>query len=157
MGHALFYHLTRSAPEDLVRLLVGRALAMGWRVAIRGTDQAALDRLDERLWLEPEDGFLPHGLAGGPHDADQPVLLTRGQDVPNGAKALMLLDGAPTSAAEIAALERVWIVFDGGDATAVDHARGQWRDLTGAGAAAEYWSEESGRWQMKSARKPAEP
>jgi len=30
-----------------------------------------------------------------------------------------------------------------------DTARAQWRSLTGAGIAAEYWSEESGRWQKK--------
>ena len=29
------------------------------------------------------------------------------------------------------------------------HARGQWKALTGAGCAAEYWSEESGRWEKK--------
>ena len=34
MGHALFYHLTRSGPEDLVRMLVGRAFQAGWRVAM---------------------------------------------------------------------------------------------------------------------------
>lgn len=153
MGHALFYHLTRSSAEDLVRLLLGRALATGWRVAIRGGNPAALERLDERLWLEPEEGFLPHGMAGGPHDADQPVLLTTGGSLANGAQAILSLDGAPVEVEEVTRLQRAWIVFDGSDPAAVDHARGQWRSLTGAGAEAEYWSEESGRWAMKTARR----
>lgn len=157
MGHALFYHLTRSAPEDLVRMLVGRALQAGWRVAIRGSDRAALDRLDAALWLHPADGFLPHGLDGGPHDADQPVLLTTRAALPNGARAVLALDGAEVTAAEVTALERVWIVFDGGNAAAVERARDQWRALTGVGAEAEYWSEESGRWQMKHSRRAAVP
>jgi DNA polymerase-3 subunit chi len=153
MGHALFYHLTRSGPEDLVRMLVGRALQAGWRVAIRGRDRTGLERLDAALWLHPADGFLPHGLAGGPHDADQPVLLTTHAALPNAARAVLALDGADVTAPEVAALERAWIVFDGGDAAAVDRARDQWRALTGAGAEAEYWSEESGRWQMKHSRR----
>ena len=98
MGHALFYHLTRSGPEDLVRMLVGRALQAGWRVAIRGRDRARLERLDAALWLHPADGFLPHGLAGGPHDADQPVLLTTHAALPNAARAVLALDGADVTA-----------------------------------------------------------
>lgn len=152
MGEAKFFHLTRSIPEDVVRLNVTRALAMGWRVVIRGRDRAALERLDERLWLEPDDSFLPHGLCGGPHDADQPVLLTDRAAMANGAAALLALDGADVSAEEVAGLQRAWIVFDGADPAALEVARHQWRLLTGAGVTAEYWSEETGRWAMKMAR-----
>lgn len=154
MGHALFFHLTRSTAEQVVRLNVGRALTMGWRVVIRGADRAAIERLDERLWLDPADSFLPHGVADGKVDARQPVLLTTDSAIPNGARALLALDGAAVTADEVARLERVWIVFDGSDPAALDTARGQWRGLTAAGAAAEYWSEESGRWAMKTARRP---
>lgn len=153
MGHALFFHLTRSTAEDVVRLNVTRALGLGWRVVIRSPDRQALERLDEGLWLHPEDSFLPHGLAGGPQDADQPVLLTQDAAIPNGARALLALDGAEVSAAEVAALDRAWIVFDGADPAALETARAQWRQLTGAGADAEYWSEASGRWQMQTAKR----
>lgn len=153
MGHALFYQLTRSTPEDVVRLNAGRALGMGWRVVVRGTDRTALERLDERLWLEPEDSFLPHGLAGGPQDADQPILLTLGDAMPNTPRALLALEGCEVRAAEVAALDRVWIVFDGQDPVALERARAQWRSLTAAGADAEYWSEAGGKWEKQAERK----
>ncbi|GGE00681.1 DNA polymerase III, chi subunit [Gemmobacter megaterium] len=153
MGHALFFHLTRSSAEDLVRLNVTRALGLGWRVVIRGTNRAGLERLDERLWLHPEDSFLPHAMAGGAQDADQPVLLTDSAAIPNAAQALLTLDGAEVTAEEVAMLERTWIVFDGGDPAAMETARAQWRALTAAGAEAEYWSEASGRWQMQTAKR----
>ena len=38
MGHALFYHLTRSTPEDTVVQLLTRALGAGWRIELRGRD-----------------------------------------------------------------------------------------------------------------------
>jgi DNA polymerase-3 subunit chi len=49
----------------------------------------------------------------------------------------------------VKALERVCILFDGNDGRAVEGARAQWRALTGAGCAAQYWSEASGRWEKK--------
>ncbi|MFD1912364.1 DNA polymerase III subunit chi [Halodurantibacterium flavum] len=149
MMPALFYHLTRSPLEAVAPMLLEKALATGWRVAVRGTDADRLNWLDQRLWLGAEDGFLPHGLAGGPHDADQPVLLTLGVDRPNGANCVMSVDGAVVTAEEVQSLDRVWVMFDGNDAAALDHARGQWRDLAGAGVAAQYWAEEDGRWQKK--------
>lgn len=149
MGNALFYHLTRSPLEATLPMLLARSLEAGWHVVVRGVDSGRLDWLDQRLWTGPEEGFLPHGLAGGPHDAAQPVLLTTGAEMPNGAQCLMTVDGARVAPEECAALERVCVIFDGNDHAAVEAARGQWKTLTGAGVAAQYWSEENGRWQKK--------
>ncbi len=149
----LFYHLTQGTVEDTVATLLRRALGQGWRVMLRGTDAARLDRLDARLWTDPPEGFLPHGVAGGAQDADQPVLIGTGAAV-NGARALMLVDGALASVDEAGAMERVWLLFEGADLAAVEAARGEWRRLTGAGIAAQYWSDEGGRWVMKTEKRP---
>ncbi|MGQ3489278.1 DNA polymerase III subunit chi [Roseovarius pacificus] len=149
MGAAYFYHLTRRPLEATLPMLVGKALQAGWRVAVRGVDPGRMDWLDQKLWQGPEEGFLPHGLAGGPHDADQPVLLTTAPDMPNAAACLMTVDGAGVEPDEVQRLERVCILFDGNDPDVVQVARGQWKALTGAGCSAQYWSEESGRWEKK--------
>ena len=149
MGTVMFFHLIQSAPADTLAINAPRALGQGWRVMVRGTDPAALDLLDQALWLKGgDDSFLPHGLEGGPQDADQPVLLGLGAPV-NGAKVLALVDGAEATDAEIAAMERVWVLFDGNDDSRLQAARGQWKAMTAAGHAAQYWSEESGRWEKK--------
>lgn len=155
MGTAMFYHLTRSAPEDVLAFLLPKALAAGWRVMLRSPDAARLDRLDARLWLEPDDSFLPHGLQGGDWDTDQPVLLGSGPAV-NAAKGVALLDGAMPLAGE-EQLERLWVLFDGQDPPAVQAARGLWTDLTARGMTAQYWSEEDGRWAMKAEKKTVFP
>lgn len=149
----MFYHLTRSGPEEVLALILPRALAAGWRVMLRSPDAARRDRLDARLWLEPEEAFLPHGVEGGPFDAEQPVLIGQGAAV-NGSQGVVLLDGAEPLAGE-EAMERLWVLFDGNDETALQAARGMWTRLTGLGMAAQYWSEETGRWVMKTERKPA--
>lgn len=149
MGAVYFYHLTRQPLERTLPVLLDKARQAGWKIAVRGSDPARLDWLDEKLWLGPEDGFLPHGRAGGPHDAMQPILLTSDMQAANDASCLMAVDGAAVDPDEVAALDRVCILFDGNDMQAVQHARGQWKALTGAGCSAQYWSEESGRWEKK--------
>lgn len=142
-------------------MLLAKSLDAGWRVELRCNDAALAQRLDGALWQG--EGFLPHGLAGGPHDARQPVLLTvadAGGDgaappaappapAANAPACVISLGGAAVAATEAAALARIAIVFDGRSAAAVDHARGQWRALTGAGVQAQYWAEDGGRWQRK--------
>lgn len=152
MGAVYFYHLTRSPLELTLQTLLTRALQNGWRAAVRGTDAARLKWLDEQLWLSPPDSFLPHGLAGGPHDADQPVLLTTAPANLNNAAYLVLIDGAALDAAELPGWQRANVILDGDDPAALARARTQWKALTDAGVSAQYHSEESGRWQMKAER-----
>lgn len=149
MGAAYFYHLTRRPLVDTLGMLLGKSLANGWRVAVRGRDAEGVAALDKALWMGADDGFLPHGVAGGPHDADQPVLLTVSSDAANAPQCVMAVHGAEVSAAEVAALERVCVLFDGNDEDALARAREQWRALKEAGASAQYWSEESGSWEKK--------
>ncbi len=149
MGAAFFYHLTRRPLEATLPMLLGKAREAGWRVAVRGVDPARMDWLDEKLWLGPEEAFLPHGQATAPHAARQPVLLTTATDCPNDPHCLMSIDGAPVAAEEVQRLDRVCVLFDGNDESAVQVARGQWKVLTDAGVSAQYWSEASGRWEKK--------
>lgn len=155
MAIAKFYHLTRDPLEALLPTLIGKALEIGLTVALRGTERARMEALDRQLWLG--EGFLPHGLAGGPQDSDQPCLLVwdgvAAAELANRPGCLIALDGAAVSEAEARGLDRLCVVFDGTDAAALERARAQWRELTGAGVEAEYWSRDSGRWECK-ARHP---
>ena len=149
MGDVYFYHLTRNAVDATLATLLTRSLAQNWRVAVRGSDPERLAWLDDRLWTG--DGFLPHGRAGGPNDARQPVLLTTGAAT-NGAVCLMAVDGADVAPREVTDLTRTCILFDGLDGDAVARARVQWKALTEAGCPARYWSEESGAWVEKASK-----
>lgn len=149
----MFYHLTHSSVEETAFTLLSRAVSAGWRVMVRG-DGDTLDRLDGALWTQRDDSFLPHGRAGGPHDADQPVLLGEGGNG-NAANCLMIVGQAEFAPEEAAPLDRLWVLFDGMDPAALARARDQWRSVVGAGATAQYWSEESGRWEKKAERSGA--
>ena len=149
MGAVFFYHLTQRPLEAVLPDLLTRSRERGWKVIVRGRDAGRLDWLDQKLWSGPDEAFLAHGMTGGTHDALQPILLTTGRENSNGASCLMAVDGAEISPDEVGAMERACILFDGNDPEALNVARGQWKSLTGAGCAAQYWSQESGRWEMK--------
>lgn len=148
MGAVKFYHIQHGTLDEAAQALIARALQQGWRVMLRGPDRAVLQRLDERLWLLPEDSFLPHGLEGGPQDADQPLLLGQGAAV-NGAQAVMLLAGMPVDPAEAQAMDRIWLLFEAADPAQVQIARAEWKAVTAAGLQAEYWSDAAGKWELK--------
>jgi len=149
LGAAYFYHLTQNSMEVTLPRLLEKARGASWKIVVRGQDEGRMDWLDQKLWALGDTSFLAHGLAGGPHDALQPVLLTTSTDIPDAVSCVMSVDGADVSAEEVNAVERVCILFDGHDPEAVQHARGQWKTLTDAGCAAQYWSEEIGNWQKK--------
>jgi DNA polymerase-3 subunit chi len=158
MAIARFYHLTRDPPEALLPQLLGKSLEAGLRVALRAAPGPRLEALDRALWAG--EGFLPHGVEGGPHDADQPVLLTATDGaaaaLPNRPGCLIALDQMAVTPEEAQAMERLCILFDGTDPQAVEAARAQWRMLTRAGIVAEYWSQDGGRWTC-AARHPPQP
>jgi len=53
--------------------------------------------------------------------------------------------------AEAAALQRVWVLFDASDDGQMTAARALWKTVNSAGLHAQYWSEESGKWDLKTA------
>ncbi|WP_445810230.1 DNA polymerase III subunit chi [Yoonia sp.] len=149
MGAVFFYELQGAPLETTLPMLLDKARGQGWRVLVRGTDPALLTQLDAALWQGPVDHFLPHGLAGGPHDADQPVLLG---DLPaTDFACVMAVGGAAVTAEEAVQLARACILFDSAE-DAKGQARLQWKTLTDAGIAAQYWAQEDGRWVKKAER-----
>ncbi|QDY68713.1 DNA polymerase III subunit chi [Qingshengfaniella alkalisoli] len=155
MNDVLFYHLTETPLEATLPILLRKSLDAGWRVEIRGGSVERLDWLDQKLWLTGDADFLPHGLAGGAHDALQPILLTTADAVSPATDCLMVVDGAGFDPAEMSGLKRACVMFDGSDDDAVQKARGQWKSVTDAGLTAQYWAQDGGRWIKKTESRPS--
>ena len=148
MSEVYFYHLTRQRVDQALRPLLGKCLANGWRVLIRGREEAEIRQLDDALWQGPAEEFLPHGLAGAAQEADQPVLMAL-----EGHKAqhdcLICVGGSAVTADEVLASKRVCILFQDDNGLHMQTARSQWRSLTEAGIAAKYWSQAKGNWELQ--------
>lgn len=158
MAEAWFYHLTRSSLEATLPALLERTLARGLRAEVRLASRARAEWLDQRLWLGDDAGFLPHGLAGGAHDRDQPVLLswqgqgTDGTDTVAAAPPpdfLFATDGVVVSPQEAAQRQRLCVIFNGADEAALQTARGLWKTMTEAAIPAVYWAQTDNGWSER--------
>ncbi|HWU92929.1 MAG TPA: DNA polymerase III subunit chi [Sphingomicrobium sp.] len=140
-----FYQLAGSAAEQVIASLAEKVLGAGGRLLVVGSDEAQLARLDRMLWdIEPTD-FLPHGIAGGSNDAQQPVLLSTTPDAPNLARNILIADGEWRDAA--LAYDRAFHLFD---AATLDGARLAWKLLAGRdGVERRYWAQNEGRWTQQ--------
>lgn len=147
MAEVFFYHMTLHPLDVTLPMLLEKSLKAGWRVGVLGSEQSDLERLDKKLW--EREGFLPHGLAGAPFDGDQSILLSANPIFANHPDCIVAIDGSDLDVEIVQKLSRTMILFDGQNPDAVAHARSQWKQVTAAQVPAKYWSQESGRWEMK--------
>lgn len=147
MSEVWFYHLEPRPLDDVLPVLLERTLERGWRAVVEAGSAERAEALDALLWTWRDDSFLPHGRSGGPHDADQPVLITTDEANRNGANIRFFVDRAVPRSAE--GYDRIIYMFSAHDPDAVAEARLAWRALQSAGEVT-YWQQEpSGRWVKK--------
>ncbi len=146
MSEIAFYHLTRSRLEEALPRLLEKVLAAGQRAVVRGTDEERVEQLARVLWTYRRDSFLPHGTRRDGHPERQPVWLTTAVENPNGARILILVDGAPHEGLD--GFDRVLDLFDGNDPEQLEAARRRWREAGRVGHTVAYYrQDERGRWQ----------
>lgn len=147
MTEILFYHLEQSPLERVLPALLEKSLERGWRAAVELGDETRIKPIDDALWTFNDESFLPHGSAGGNHDADQPIILTTEPDNPNSAEIRFFVEGAVPRDGE--AYERLVYMFDGHNPDAVQTARAAWKALRDTNEIT-YWQQEpGGKWTKK--------
>jgi DNA polymerase-3 subunit chi len=148
-----FYHLTRTGSEQALPQLLGRTLAAGQRALVLCPNAERVTELDAVLWQCTDPDWLPHGTAADGDVDLQPIWLTTegsapdGDEPPNGARFLFLIDGAQS--ARLNEFDRVFDLFDGNDAAAVAAARERWTAAKAAGHTLAYWQQGPRGWEKK--------
>ena len=140
-----FYQLGQIPLEQVIGSIADKLLAQEARLLIVAEDDTLLARLDRMLWDQGASSFVPHGLAGGPDDARQPILLSTSPDAPNLARNMLIADGQWREAA--LNYDRAFYLFDN---DALEGARLAWKLLSGRdGVERNFWAREDGRWVQK--------
>jgi DNA polymerase-3 subunit chi len=140
-----FYQLAGSPPEQVIASVAGKLLAQEQRLLVVADDEPFLARLDRMLWDQGATSFLPHALAGGTDDAQQPILLSTTEDAPNQARNMLIADGIWRDSA--LNYDRSFYLFD---AATLDGARLAWKLLAGReGVERRYWAQKDGRWAQQ--------
>jgi DNA polymerase III subunit chi len=126
-------------------MLLEKVLARGDRAVVMAGSEERVAALDTALWTYDDRSFLPHGTTRDGHAEDQPVWLTTSEENPNGAKVLILTDGAT---ADLASWTLVLEIFDGNSDDTVAGARSRWKAHKEAGHELTYWKQDAqGRWE----------
>ena len=141
-----FYHTNQERLFRVMRRLLQKSLAAGWKVLLLAGNESALAKMDSDLWISPKDDFLPHGVAGKPFASEQPILLSLQPTRLNGAEFLFMFDGAELAPAETDHWRRISLVFCGDRSDELDSARSLWSKMAKAGLYVQYWQEIGGRW-----------
>ena len=142
-----FYHLTRTALEPALGQLLTKVLESGKRAVVMASSEERVEALTKGLWTYQTDSFLPHGSVKDGRAEEQPIYLTEKPEVPNGATVLILVDNAVADPLP-AGIERVLVMFDGQDETAVASARGLWKSHQEKSDRLVYWQQtERGGWK----------
>ncbi|MCJ8322677.1 MAG: DNA polymerase III subunit chi [Rhizobiales bacterium] len=165
MTEVSFYHL-ETKPLDLVLPeLIEKCYERDWKTYIQCADKVMAQHIDKLLWSFKPDSFVPHGLDEAPqaqrknfdkqqYAAQQPILIGTQAHNPNGASVRFLLAGCDIVADDISNYQRIIVMFDGTDESAVNAARDQWKTYkslpANAISAITYWQQDmAGKWQKK--------
>lgn len=150
MAQVDFYHLQNQSLENVLPKLLEKAYATGKRIVVKVGNEERVEFINGILWTYTEQSFLPHGSKKDGFGEEQPIWLTSGEDVPNKAEFLFLVDGALIDTKSGENYSRIFNIFDGNSEAAVQQARQFWKDLKAAGHTVNYWQQDSnGKWSKK--------
>lgn len=145
MARVDFYRLTRDPVERVLPALATRILGAGDRLLVVAAPAMQRQAIDEALWTLQPASFLPHGGAGSPDEAIEPILIAGALDPApaNGARLIALADGEWRD--EALGFDRVFLLFDN---SRIDDARAMWRALAARDDVDNrFWKQdENGRW-----------
>jgi DNA polymerase-3 subunit chi len=140
-----FWQLSRDPAERVVALIAERTRGAGEKLLVVAEDEQRRTAMSRALWEARPEAFLANGEADAPHAERQPILLSPRCEAMNGARYVVLADGAWREGAE--RFERAFLLFDEAGTPA---ARATWREFDGRDdVERNYYAQEDGKWVRK--------
>ena len=145
-----FYHLQQKTLDEVLPKLLQKAYSTGKRIKVKIGTEERVEFINSLLWTYDDESFLPHGSKKDGFADKQPIWLSADIENPNTALFLFLVDGAEENAETLTQYERVFNIFDGNSAEAVQQARRLWKEYKNSGCEVYYWQQDNaGKWIQK--------
>ena len=150
MSRTDFYHLQSKNLEEVLPSLLNKAYTAGKKVKVKVGNELRVSFLNAHLWTYEDESFLPHGTAKDGFADLQPIFISADNDNPNEASFLFLVDGADLEGLNLEDFERIFYIFDGKNAEALNAARKFWKTLKDTESERHYWQQnDAGKWEEK--------
>lgn len=150
MSRVDFYHLQKQTLEQVLPKLLEKAYATKQKILVKIGNEERVEFLNSHLWTFNDTSFIPHGSRKDGFADQQPIWLTSGDDNPNRATMLFLVDGAYAPPDVLQNYERVFNIFDGNADSSLNQARQFWKEVKSSGLEAFYWKQDdNGRWSQQ--------
>lgn len=145
-----FYHLQQKTLDEVLPKLLQKAYSTGKHIKVKIGTEERVEFINSLLWTYNDESFLPHGSKKDGFADQQPIWLSADIENPNTALFLFLVDGAEENAETLTQYERVFNIFDGNSAEAVQQARRLWKEYKNSGCEVYYWQQDNaGKWIQK--------
>lgn len=145
-----FYHLQQKTLDEVLPKLLQKAYSTGKRIKVKIGTEERVEFINSLLWTYDDESFLPHGSKKDGFADQQPIWLSADIENPNTALFLFLVDGAEENAETLTQYERVFNIFDGNSAEAVQQARRLWKEYKNSDCEVYYWQQDNaGKWIQK--------
>ena len=88
------FYFNAESPLQVACRLAAKAVSQQKRLLIHAPDAETAAQIDRTLWTWPATGFVPHCAAHDALAADTPVLISSGEEMPEGCDILLNLGAA---------------------------------------------------------------
>ena len=145
----LFYQASHYSLEEILQKLLAKTLQSKQRVIVRLNDLDYLTFVDNFLWSFSGASFLPHNIMGDPNSSLSPVYLTTGEEVPNAANILILINATKLSLSTFSRFNRSCLLFSESNKQCVSEHKKLWELAISDGIPSKFWVQSKTGWKEK--------
>ena len=121
-------------------------------IVIFCTDQETVEVVDDFLWANREDSFIPHSTKKSGEKSIYPILITTSIDEGYEHNVLLALNGVLIEEKNWQSFSKIYYFFDNEDNNEKENARSMWKSFSSLNVECKYWINEGNKWVIANSR-----
>tara|TARA_B100001057_G_scaffold487335_1_gene569900 strand:+ start:598 stop:1071 length:474 start_codon:yes stop_codon:yes gene_type:complete len=121
-------------------------------IVIFCTDQETVEVVDDFLWANREDSFIPHSAKKNGEKSIYPILITTSIDEGYEHDVLLALNGVLIEEKNWQRFSKIYYFFDNEDNNEKETARSMWKSFSSLNVECKYWINEGNKWVLANSR-----
>ena len=149
---AFFYNMSHRDVVADIAWLAENIFKKNNRIVIFCTDQETTEVVDDFLWANKDDSFIPHSKKKDGKDTFDPILVTADLDGSYDHNVLLALNGGLIKEKDWQRFAKIYYFFDDQDIKEKENARSMWKSFSSLNIDCKYWINEKNKWVLANSR-----